>query len=225
MVTPIVMTETNVTPSGFKNRSDLHVARKIWHMCGVFLVFCGWVVFPHWISITLLAILGVLFIPADILRQKNPGLNRQLLKAFRPIMRSTEVNRLAGTTYLLSGALLIAVIFNSGVVALSLLFLAFADPLASYIGIKYGKDKIFGHKSVQGFVAAFVVCATLTGLYLSYSRVVEHILIVSLLGGLVGALAELIPFSRLDDNFTMPVFSSIGLTILFYFFGFFSYFN
>lgn len=225
MVTPIVMTEPNVTPSGFKNRSDLHVARKIWHMCGVFTVFCGWLLFPHFVSKILLAIVCLLFIPADILRQKNPNLNRQLLKVFRPIMRSTEVNRLAGTTYLLFGAFLISMVFNPGVVALSLLFLAFADPLASYIGIKYGKDKIFGHKSVQGFVAAFVVCATLTALFLSYNHVAEHMWIVSLLGGLVGALAELIPVSGLDDNFTMPVFSSIGLTILFYFFGFFSYFN
>lgn len=225
MVTRTVMTEPTVTPSGFKNRSDLHVARKVWHMCGVFVLFCGWMIFPYWLSKTLLAIACIAFIPADIMRQTNPVLNRKLLKAFRPIMRSTEVNKLAGTTYLLSGALLIALIFNPGVVALSLLFLAFADPLASYVGIKYGKDKIFGHKSVQGFVAAFLVCATLTGLFLSYNRVAEHLLIVSLLGGLVGALAELIPISKLDDNFTMPVFSSIGLTILFYFFGFFTYFN
>lgn len=225
MVTPTVMTEPNVTPSGFKNRSDLHVARKVWHVCGVFTVFCGWILFPHWFSILLLAILCAAFIPADILRQKNPALNRRLLTTFRPIMRSTEVNRLAGTTYLLSGALLIAIFFNPGVVALSLLFLAFADPLASFIGIKYGKDKIFGHKSVQGFIAAFVVCATLTGLFLTYNNVVQHIMIVSLLGGLVGALAELIPVAKLDDNFTMPVISSIGLTILFYFFGFFPYFN
>lgn len=225
MVTRIVMTDTNVTPSGFKNRSDLHVARKIWHMCGVFIVFAGWALFPYWLSITLLSISAALFIPADILRQNNRTLNGYLLKAFRPIMRSNEVNRLAGTTYLLAGVLLIALLFNSGVVALSLLFLAFADPIASYIGIKYGKDKIFGHKSVQGFVAAFVVCATLSGLYLSYNRVAEHVLIASLLGGLVGALAELIPIVKLDDNFTMPVMSSFGLTILFYFFGFFPYFN
>ncbi|MFZ3228793.1 MAG: hypothetical protein WA160_01215 [Pseudobdellovibrio sp.] len=219
------MTETNVTPSGFKNRSDLHVARKVWHMCGVFTVFSGWIFLPYWISIALLVIAVLIFVPADILRQKNPILNRHLLNAFRPLIRSSEVDRLAGTTYLLTGVLLIALFFNSGVVALSLLFLAFADPIASFVGIKYGKDKIFGHKSVQGFIAAFVVCSVLMALFLTYNHIGERILIVSLLGGLVGALAELIPVSKIDDNFTMPVFSSIGLTILFYFFGFFSYFN
>ncbi len=220
------MTESNVTPSGFKNRSDLHVERKAWHVTAVFFIFFCWVTIPYyWLSISLLALAWVLFIPLDILRQKNSELNIKLTRFLRPIMRSTELNRLAGTTYLLTGVLLIAILFNSGVVALSLLYLAFADPLASYVGIKYGKDKIFGHKSVQGFMAAFVVCAIMTGLYLTYYRVPQQVLIVSLLGGLVGAFAELIPVGKIDDNFSMPVLSSIGLTILFYFFGFFSYFN
>ncbi|OFZ31661.1 MAG: hypothetical protein A2622_03535 [Bdellovibrionales bacterium RIFCSPHIGHO2_01_FULL_40_29] len=220
------MTETNVTPSGFKNRSDLHVARKVWHVAAVFFIFFCWVAIPiYWLKITLLSIAWILFVPVDFFRQKNPQLNFKLTKFLRPIMRSTELNRLAGTTYLLTGVLLVAILFNEGVVALSLLFLAFADPFASYIGIKYGKDKIFGHKSVQGFMAGFAVCAILTGLFLTYNHVPEHVLVVTLLGGLVGALAELIPIAKIDDNFTMPVLSSIGLTILFYFFGFFSYFN
>lgn len=218
------MTETNLTHSSFKNRSDLHIARKIWHMAGVFCLFSGWVFLPYWWSITLLSVAWILFVPADILRLKNEKVNKAITTAFRPIMRSSEVNKLAGTTYLLSGVLLIASIFNPGVVSISLLFLAFADPIASYIGIKYGKDKIFGHKSVQGFIAAFVVCTFVCYSYLSYSLVQQHILIASLLAGLVGALAELIPLGKLDDNFTMPVLSSLGLSILFYFFGFYTFF-
>lgn len=219
------MVETNLTLSGLKNRSDLHVARKIWHMSGVFTMFAAWTFLPYWVSMTLLIVGWLLFVPADFLRQKNPQINRSLMSVFRPIMRSNELNRLAGTTYLITGTLLITIFFNKGVVALSLLFLAFADPIASYIGIKYGKDKLFGHKSVQGFVAAFVVCAVLCYTFLFYNQVQDYILIVSLLAGLIGALAELIPLAKLDDNFTMPVVSSIGLSILFYFFGYFSYFN
>lgn len=219
------MTETNITHSGFKNRSDLHIARKIWHMAGVFSLFAGWSILPQWLSLTLLCICWVLFVPADFMRQKNSEMNRSVLRLFQPIMRKNEVDRLAGTTYLLTGVILIASIFDRGVVALSLLFLAFADPIASYVGIKYGKDKIFGHKSVQGFMAAFFVCAVLCYIYLSSYGVHEHLIIASLLAGLVGALAELIPLWKIDDNFTMPVLSSIGLSILFYFFGFSTFFT
>lgn len=220
-----MMIDTNLTLSGLKNRSDLHVARKIWHMSGVFTIFTAWIFLPKWVSITCLVLAWILFVPTDFLRQKNEQLNTYLLSVFKPIMRTSELNRLAGTTYLISGTLLIAIFFNKGIVALSLLFLAFADPIASYIGIKYGKDKIFGHKSVQGFIAAFVVCTLLSYAFLYYNQVQEYILIASLLAGFVGALAELIPLGRLDDNFTMPVISSIGLSILFYFFGYATYFN
>ena len=134
-------------------------------------------------------------------------------------MRQNELDRLAGTTYLITGTILVASIFPHDVVALSLLFLAFADPIASYVGIKYGKDKIFGHKSVQGFIAAFVVCSILTYTFLFLKNVNEYILVVSLLSGVIGSLAELIPVGKLDDNFTMPVLSSIGLFILFYLFN------
>ena len=219
------MVETNVTLSGLKNKSDLHMARKIWHMSGVFTIFAAFVFFPYWLSLTFLVLAWLIFVPTDFFRLKNPRFNRAVSSIFRPIMRTNELNRLAGTTYLITGILLIAIFFNKGVVALSLLFLAFADPIASYVGIKYGKDKLFGHKSVQGFIAAFVVCTLLSFLFLFYNQVQEYILIVSLLAGLVGALAELLPVAKIDDNFTMPVLSSIGLCFLFYFFGYFSYFS
>ncbi len=219
------MTETNITHSGFKNRSDLHIARKIWHMAGVFTMFSAWILLPTWLSMAFVITAWLLFVPGDIMRQKNKEMNKTLTKIFQPIIRSNELNRLAGTTYLLTGVILIALIFNQGVVSISLLFLAFADPIASYIGIKYGKDKIFGHKSVQGFMAAFVVCTTVCFLFLSTTLIQEHILIASLLAGFVGALAELVPIGNLDDNFSMPVLSSIGLTVLFYFFGFFPFFS
>ena len=138
------MVETNLTLSGLKNRSDLHIVRKIWHMSSVFTMFAAWVFLPFWASITFLILGWLIFVPADFIRQRNPDFNRSLASVFRPIMRSNELNRLAGTTYLITGTLLIALFFNKGVVALSLLFLAFADPIASYVGIKYGKDKFSG---------------------------------------------------------------------------------
>lgn len=219
------MAETNLTLSGFKNRSDLHIARKVWHVTGVFTMFLCWWFMPYWVSMTLLIIGWVLFVPADFIRQKNPEVNRTLSNLFRPIMRSNELNRLAGTSYLITGALIITILFNRYVVGLSLLFLAFADPIASYVGIKYGKDKIFGHKSVQGFVAAFCVCSILCFLFLFKNQVQEHLLVVSLFAGMVGALAELIPIWKFDDNLTMPVLSCAGLSVLFYFFNYFQFFQ
>jgi len=214
----------NTTFDGdFKKRSDVHLARKVWHMTGVFLLFVGWSIFPNYVSLILLSVAWVIFVPADLIRLYNPQLNRTITRWFKPIMRKNEIDRPAGTTYLLTGVIFIGVLFNPSVVALSLLFLAFADPIASYVGIRYGKDKIFGHKSVQGFVAAFVVCFVLTFAFLYFKNISEYIWLVSLIAGVIGALAELIPIAKIDDNFTMPVLSSFGITIVFTFFSIFEH--
>lgn len=206
-----------------KKRSDIHYARKIWHMSGVFTMFLAYVYMPPAVSMTILTVAWCLFVPFDFLRQKYPALNDWALHAFKPIMRQSEAKNLAGTTYLLTGVLLVDIVFPRPVVALTLLFLAFADPIASYFGILYGKDKIFGHKSIQGFMAAFFVCMILTLVYLlAHNYLTDRLIVVSLLAGLVGAFAELIPIGKLDDNLTLPLMSAIGLSILFYFFGFFA---
>lgn len=186
-------------------------------------MFLAYVYLPPAVSMGFLVAAWLLFVPFDILRHRHEALNDWAVTAFRPIMRQSEVKKLAGTTFLLSGVLLVNIFFPRPIVALTLLFLAFADPIASYFGILYGKDKIFGHKSIQGFMAAFFVCAILTCLFLMYYKYMsDRLLVISLFAGLVGAFAELIPIGKLDDNLTLPVISAIGLTVLFYFFGFFS---
>jgi dolichol kinase len=206
-----------------KKRSDIHYARKIWHMTSVFAMFLAYVFLPPNVSLVCLIIGWFIFVPFDLLRHRYPVLNDFAVHAFKPIMRQSEVKKLAGTTYLVTGVLIVYVIFPRPIVALTLLFLAFADPIASYFGILYGKDKIFGHKSIQGFMAAFFVCMALTMAYLLYHNyLADRLVVVSLLAGLVGAFAELIPIGKLDDNLTLPLMSAVGLSILFYFFGFFA---
>lgn len=203
-----------------KKRSEIHWARKIWHMVGVTLLAAVYAYMPEKVSLTILVVAWLLFVPVDFLRQKNKTLNDVLVHLFRPVMRDSELKKIAGTSYLLTGVLIISFVFPREVVLLTMLFLAFADPIASYFGIRFGKDKIFGHKSLQGSLAAFFVCAVLCFAFLfSHNLLVDRIIVVSLLGGLIGALAELIPISKLDDNLTLPILSSISLWVLFFLFG------
>lgn len=203
-----------------KRRSDIHLARKIWHILGVGFMAGFYAYAPYNWSVIALVISFIVFVPIDFLRQKNKALNDFFVSLAGPIMRQSEVNKLAGTTYLISGVLLITLFFPREVVLLTILFLAFADPIASYFGIRYGKDKIFGEKSVQGSFAAFVVCMVITFTYLySHGILLDRLIVVSLLGGLIGAAAEAVPLWKLDDNLTLPILSAIFLWILFNLFG------
>lgn len=199
-----------------KRRSDIHLARKIWHMVGVSLIALIYTQVSESTAIILLGLAWVLLVPFDFFRQKYPSLNDLAISVFRPIMRQSEVHRFAGTSYLITGLLIVAMFFPRPVALLTMLFLAFADPIASYFGIRYGKDKIFGEKSLQGSMAAFFVCAFLTFGYLAiHGMMTDRLLMVSLLGGLIGAFSELIPIWKLDDNLTLPVLSATALWLVF----------
>lgn len=199
-----------------KNRSDLHLARKIWHLTSVFGMFLFFQIAPTTTSGVVLLIVGIMAIVLDIVRLRSEKVNNQVVAILGPIMRNQEVKSLAGTTYLICGVGFIFVIFPKPIVALAILFLAFADPIASYVGIRHGRDRILGNKTLQGFLAAFLVCTVLTFVYISQpSLSLSRSLVVALMGGAIGAIAELVPVGKVDDNFTMPVLSATGLYVLF----------
>lgn len=206
-----------------KQRADLHLARRIWHACGVFLIAFIYWMSTRTLSISLLSLATLVFVLPDIYRLRNPVFNQFVIKWFRPILRNTEIHQLSGVTFLILGVFLIALIFPKPIVALSLLFLAFGDPVASIVGVLYGKDKIIGQKSLQGTLASFAICTFISFVFfLSLNLMTERLVLTSLLAGLIGAIAELVPIRKIDDNFTAPVISSALLWALFLLFGGFS---
>lgn len=212
------MTSSNF--NNLKTKSDTHWARKAWHFLGVLLILGLYLYLDRNEAIRWISVATFIFLSVDILRQHFVFLNEALLKIFAPIMRDHEQHHLSGVSYLLIGVFFIIYFFSKEVVTLALLFLAIGDPLASLVGLHFGKDKLIGHKSLQGSFAAFLACTILAALYYySQNMMVERILIVSLLSGLIGAVAELIPVGPLDDNLTFPILSSFMLWLLFYVFG------
>jgi diacylglycerol kinase (CTP) len=207
-------------PTELKQRADIHLVRKIWHVLGVCSMILIYITLGTNWSIGILLAISAIIIPLDILRLKNPPLNALTIKIFGPVLRRHEYDSVSGMSYLFAGGLVLLLFFPRPILILSLLFLAFGDPLASYFGIRFGKDKIFGHKSLQGSAAAFVVCTLIAGLYYYYNNIMtERLLIVAPLSGLIAAIAELIPIRKLDDNFTFPVLSGCFLWLLFQLFS------
>jgi diacylglycerol kinase (CTP) len=203
-----------------KKRSDIHWARKIWHMLGVCIIITLYAVLPIDYARGLGLFACFVLVPLDILRSRWPAFNRNVIGLFKPLMRDHEKEGVAGTTYLFIGVSLVVWIFPREVALLALMFLAFADPIASYFGIRYGRDKIFGHKSLQGSLAAFFVCFAITLIFLSYHQIMpSRLILLSVLGGFIGSIAEAVPLGKLDDNLTLPTVSATLLWIVFNLFG------
>jgi len=198
----------------------MHLARKTWHMLGVLLMVVIHERVTKDTALILLLLTMIVFVVPDVLRQYSTKLNDIFIGIFQSVIRENEVHKLSGNSYLISGVLLLVLFFPAKIVTLTLFFLAFADPIASCIGIRYGKDKILGQKSLQGFLAAFVVCMVATYIFIKTNGLLsEKIFLVSTVAGLIGALSELLPIGKLDDNLTLPILSATGLYFLFTFFG------
>jgi diacylglycerol kinase (CTP) len=205
---------------GLKQRSDIHLTRKVAHCVGICFMA---VVFNLWglkVAWAFLIVVSLFIMPLDLFRKKSPGLNRATLRIFGPIMRTHERESISGMTYLYLGCMALLLFRDRHIITLTLLFLAFGDPIASFFGIRFGKDRIIGRKTLQGTMAAFVVCALITGVYCYFNNLMtERLLIVAPLGGLIGAVAELTPIGKLDDNLTFPIISAVLLSALFFVFS------
>jgi diacylglycerol kinase (CTP) len=198
-------------------RSDLHILRKLWHIStgsiGLFIFLRSSQDTFFWaVVILLISLSGFLM---DIVRVRIPRLNHALLRVMGPIMRRSEKEGWSGLPFYALGTSLTLFFFQKEIAVLSIFFLVFADPVSSFFGVLYGKDKILPNKSLQGAVAGFFTCYLITLFYTVNSSVVGvHLLTFSILAGLIGVLTELVSAFNIDDNLSIPVLSGLGITLL-----------
>ena len=205
---------------GLKQKSDVHISRKLWHCLGICTIAILYNYAGNKASWPLAIAVCAIFIPLDFLRLRNRSLNQAALKVFGPVMRRHENSHMSGMSYLFIACIFLLLLNSRPVVTLTLLFLAFGDPVASFFGLRYGKERILGNKTLEGTMAAFFVCTFIAGIFYYFNNLMtERLLIVVPVSGLIGALAELIPIGKLDDNLTFPVVGSCLLWVLFKVYG------
>lgn len=198
-------------------RSDLHILRKVWHIAtgslALFFFLKSDQDAQFWGFIAL-AIASTGFL-VDICRARLPFMNKLVLKCMGPLMRRSEREGVSGLPFYALGISLSLFMYRKDIAILSIMFLVFSDPMSSFFGVLYGKDKIMPNKSLQGAVAGFFTCYLITLFYaMNTSTIGTHILIFSIVAGLIGSLSELVSAFNIDDNLTIPVLSGLGLTLL-----------
>ncbi|MEX1099397.1 MAG: hypothetical protein WEB87_03155 [Bacteriovoracaceae bacterium] len=174
--------------------------------------FWGWVAFA----------IGITGFTLDFLRLKNKSFNQIAVKVLGPILRKSELESFSGLPFYAMGIALSIYFYSTDIALLSIFFLVFADPAASFIGVSYGKDQILPNKSLQGTFAGFVVCYFTIVIYTAdYPVAGLSLFAFALFGAVVGAISELFSAFNIDDNITIPVVSGAGLTLLNEFFQIF----
>lgn len=206
----------SIVPPTFNLRSDVHYLRKLWHMgtglTGLVLYYVlDFKAYQAGYCLFALAIAGFI---VEFFRLKNTGCNKFIMSFMRPFMRECEKTSISGLPFYALGVALAIFFYEEKIAVLSTLFLIFADPISSLVGILHGRDKIFGKKSLQGSLAGFATCYFLSLFYgLTYTTPNFDLFFFAVGGGIVGSLSELFSVN-IDDNLTIPVLSGLGLTLL-----------
>ncbi len=198
-------------------RSDLHILRKLWHIITgsiclfIFLRSANSQIFwAH--AIMVIAIVGF---ATDYLRKKYRPLNSLILKIMGPLMRRSEREGTTGLPFYALGCSLALYFYDRDIAILAIMFLVFSDPISSFFGVLYGKDKLLPNKSLQGAVAGFFTCYLICLFYtMNTATIGTHILTFSIISGIIGSTSELISAFNVDDNLTIPVLSGLGMTLL-----------
>ncbi len=198
-------------------RSDLHILRKLWHMStgaiGLFIFLHSGQSQNFWATVILLIALGGFSM--DLVRNKVPVLNKLVIKFMGPLMRRSEKDGVSGLPFYALGVSLSLFFYSKDIAIVSTMFLVFSDPLSSFFGVLYGKDKILPNKSLQGAVAGFFTCYLITLFYaMNTSELGTHLLIFAIVSGVIGSASELVSAFNIDDNLTIPVISGLGMTLL-----------
>ncbi len=195
--------------------------RNIFHViCVSSIAFSVWYLDFH-LAVTYLGTFCLILIFLDFLRRMVPFLQKLAEVMFGKLIREEEKMQLSGASYALMGSFVSMCVFPKEVAVISILMLALGDPASNFVGLKYGKDKIVGNKSLQGSISCFLVCALISCLCLSFldKFSFERLIVMGLLAGLIGATAELVSIFKINDNFMMPTLSGCGIWILFKSFG------
>lgn len=189
-------------------RKILHVLASFW-IVGIYLFSRG----SFTAKMSIFGIFTVYALSSDILRLVWPKFNAWTMRDLKKYMRKEEARRLNSMTFYSISAFIVCLLFPKGVAVLSILFLGLGDPMASIIGIKFGKHRL-GRLSLEGSLACFFTCFALSFLYpLLNPAFTGPVWLFALAGGLIGAVSERWTF-RLDDNFTIPLFSAFFLQLL-----------
>ena len=199
------MIETRQNTGSF--RSELK--RKSIHLLGL-----AYPLALFWLGLQdfriLLIVFWIVISFIEIVRLSHASFNNWIYEYFGYLLREKEKNRPCGVFWMLSGILFSAFMLDQPMlIATLLLYVVLGDLLASLIGKWCGGPKWFrSEKRLSGSLACFLGCVIIG--VLSLRPVYSWHLI--LLGALVATAAEVGSLS-LDDNFSIPVAS----TILFWF--------
>ncbi|TVQ90741.1 MAG: hypothetical protein EA397_11720 [Deltaproteobacteria bacterium] len=148
----------------------------------------------------------------EIGRKYSTRLNDFLMAAFSPITRAHERYRVNSATWFGTALLLLTLFVPGASGVVGVLILGVADPVAGFVGRRYGRTRFPSGRSLEGSLAF-----ALSGFVVGFAYLILYrpslgwwpAFAMAAAASIVGALTELFA-TRIDDNLAVPVASAIA---------------
>jgi len=201
-----IATPADGAPSA--TRHDLQLGRRVFHLFnGVATATAYALFFTHEQVIHVFgAIACVVYIVdrvriayPEVVERRAPWVNRFFVRAEEQVRESAMI------PYAIAVLLTIITVPKPAAIV-GICTLAIADPLAAVVGIRLGRRRITGNRSLEGSLAFFAATAGIVAVVLHWSTVAAPGTIAGAAVA-IGAAAtgcELLPL-RIDDNLTIPI--------------------
>ncbi|MBT9560344.1 MAG: hypothetical protein IV100_30240 [Myxococcales bacterium] len=150
---------------------------------------------------------------SETVRRISPAANRALMKLFGPIAHAHETHKVNSATWYATALLILSFTVPAAYSSVAVIVLGLADPAAAYFGRRYGRVRLINGRSLEGSLA-FALVGALSGavvLALFSPLAPSQVLFYAAVGGVSGALAELVSGRKVDDNLTIPL--AVGFSL------------
>ena len=154
-------------------------------------------------SLVLGSIFLVLFV-GDLIRLNAAWANAMFFRVFRGLASPRDAKGVASSTWYAFGVFLVVAFAPMHIAISAILVLGFCDPVASYVGVRWGQRPFLGG-TVEGSTAFVIVAASIL--------LLRHPPAIALGVAVVAGLMERRSWP-LDDNLTVPVVCAALLTLL-----------
>jgi dolichol kinase len=194
--------------------------RNLFHVfMGTFAVAMYELVLPRPAALVIMACLTAAVVLLESGRRLFPAWNRFFIDVvFKPIVRPRERQEINSASFYVVSLALALFLMPIRAVEVGVLVLAWADPMASIAGKRWGRVKLYRDKSWVGSLAFTAMAAGVSLAFLSLAEPGTGWAwraAVAGMAALVGAVAELLS-DRLDDNLTVLLLVSGVLTLAFF---------
>lgn len=189
-----------------------NIPRTIFHVASgaVALTFIRVLPSRAWL-IAAAAAFAVFAWTCEITRRRSAAINERLMRFFGPVAHAHEWHKVNSATWYATALILMALVVPLRAAEIGVVVLALADPMAGFVGRRFGRRRLASGRSLEGSLA-FVATGALAALgWMSVAGSFDGSrLAIALVAGVVGAFVELF-VSRIDDNLAIPLGTSLAV--------------